>query len=689
MSNKSVILFSIILIIFVGCSRSTDSTEKKSNNPFLVDLNVPIDYANVSATDIEEYANLTLNEVVTDIESIKNENSATFNNVFSRMDGIINKVNIASSNCFMLYWVSPDSLSRLKGFAGYQLLDSLSTSIYSDKVLYNKMQTFSSSESYLQLKGHRKKFVDDIIISFKQSGVNLDEEQLLKFKNLTKEITHLTSNYSDNMNASNEILILNEHGAEGLPENFKDTYKVGETKYEIPIINATRRPVLNNAKYEKTRRAYYYKFYNRASDKNLDILDSLVQKRHELAKIMGYESYAAYNLNPKMAKNPEAVWRFINDLIFMSKEKARSDIEILKNMKNNDLGNGKNKTLQPWDIYFYNNQILKLQFQVDHEKIREYLPMEQCLEGVFTIYQELLGLEFRKVKIPSVWHEEVEMYEVYEKDNLKGRFYLDLFPRPNKETWFYGVGLTAGRATEKGYVVPVAMLLGNFTKPTESLPSLLSHSELSTLFHEFGHIVNGMSYHGEFSFQSDSKSDFAEAMSQIFENWIWDYDMLSSFARHFETGEVLPKETFDNMLKAKNLNSGLSTLISLRKCVYDMNLYDKYNPEIPVNTDDIWKNIDEEFDVMPMHVDGTHVQASWIHINTHPVYYYGYLWSEVYAQDMFTEFKKNGLKNQETGMKYRKLILANGTQRNIVEAVEEFLGRPSNNEAFIMSLGLD
>lgn len=232
------------------------------------------------------------------------------------------------------------------------------------------------------------------------------------------------------------------------------------------------------------------------------------------------------------------------------------------------------------------------------------------------------------------------------------------------------------------------MLLGNFTKATDKLPSLLSFRELNTLFHEFGHIMDGMSYEGEFSSQSNSKSDFAEAMSQIFENWIADYDILSSFAKHYETGEVFPKELFDNMKESKNLSSGLNAQRSLRSCIYDMNLYDNYNPKVSLDTDQLWIDIDNELGTIPRYVEGTHPQGSWIHINTHPVYYYGYLWSEVYAQDMFTVFEKNGLRDTETGKRYRNIILANGTQRDIVEAVEEFLGRPSNNKAYIKSLGL-
>jgi thimet oligopeptidase len=311
--------------------------------------------------------------------------------------------------------------------------------------------------------------------------------------------------------------------------------------------------------------------------------------------------------------------------------------------------------------------------------------MESCLKGMFDIYQKLLGLEFRKVAKPSVWHEEVEMYEVYEAGKLKGKFYMDLFPRPNKETWFYGVNIVSGKGAE----IPVAMLLGNFTRPTKTQPSLLSQKELKTLFHEFGHIVNMMAYHGEFSAQQESKADFTESMSQLFENWIADYDIVKTFAKNYKTGAVLPKATFDNMQNSKKVGSGLATLQSLQRCLYDLNLYDKYNPAAPINTDQLWRDIDKKLGVMDFYVEGTHYQANWIHINTHPVYYYGYLWSEVYALDMFTEFEKNGLTDTKTGERYRELILANGTQKDIVKAVEEFLGRPSNNKAYIKNLGLE
>ena len=679
-------IYIIFLFVFIlGCSNVTKTPE----NPFLKGNNISVDYANVTANDIQEYADFTLERTLSTLTEFKQNSVPSYENLFGKFDDIANNLYKAGSNCFMLYWVSPDSLSREKGLAGFQMLDSLSTTIYSDKELFEKMLSFKSSENYNQLVDYKKRLVDDLIFKFEQSGVNLKDEKLTAFKNLMKEINRLSSEYSNNMNAANEVLILDEKGIAGLPENFKNTYKTEVNKYEVPVINATAEPILSNATNEATRKEFYFKHKNIASDKNLIILDSLVHKRYELAKIMGFDSYAGYNLFSKMAKNPESVWTFIYDLVDKSKEKAKSDIDLLNSIKKKETGSN-TSSIKPWDIKFYNNQIRKNQYQVDREILREYLPLDSCLNGLFTLFEKLFGFEFRKVNTPSVWHKDVVLIEVYEENNLRGRIYLDLFPRPNKESWFYGVPLSTGKATKAGYEVPVNMLLGNFTPPTETLPSLLSFNELGTLFHEFGHIVNGISYHGEYSLQAETKPDFVESMSLIFENWIWDYEILSSFAMHYKTGEVLPKEMFDKMLKAKNVSSGLNAASSLERCIYDMNLYDRYNPETGINTDELWQKIDDELGLIPaIYVEGTHPQASWIHINTHPVYFYGYLWAEVYAQDMFTEFEKNGLTDRKTGLRFRELILSNGTQRDIKEAVEEFLGRPSNNEAYIKSLGLN
>lgn len=682
----------LVLLSLMNCSeKETEKViaELPKDNPFNVPLNAPFDYANVTGEAIEAYVSYEMENAAQTIETIKSQSTPTLENTFLPFDAVFNKLSQANNNAFMMYWTSTDSITRAKGIEYSKKVDSLNTAISSDKALFKKFESFAASEDYTKLNDRRQRFVDDIIDGFEQSGVNLTDDKLSQVKVLKAEISELTSQYSTNMNTANLVLTLDEAGAKGLPESFKETYKSENGTYEIPAQPSTRGPVMDNALSSETRKAYMMLYSNRGAEKNVAIMNQLVEKRYQLGQLMGYKSYAEYNLVPKMAKNPETVWKFIDDLVAESKAKAIQDIEVLKTTRKNIDNIGNDEALNAWDLSYYKNQILKTEYQVDTEKIREYLPIDTCLEGMFALYQELLVVEFRKIDNASVWHEDVQAYEVYENDTLKGRFFLDLFPRPNKESWFYAVPLSTGKQMKNGYEVPVAMLLGNFTKGTDKLPSMISHNELSTLFHEFGHIMDCMAYEGEYSLQANTKSDFVEAMSQIFENWIWDYETLSSFAKHYETGEVLPKALFDNMVNAKTVSSGLSAQGSLRSCIYDMNLYDKYNPEQPLDTDQLWRDIDKQLGVMDWYIEGTHPQGSWIHINTHPVYYYGYLWSEVYAQDMFTVFEKNGLRDQNTGVRYRKLILANGSQRTVSEAVEEFLGRPMNNKAYIKSLGLE
>lgn len=676
----------------MNCSEKENAAvapELAAENPFNVGLNEPFDYANVNGDAIAEFVDYEIERALQTLEAIKAESTPTLENTFLPYDASANKISQANNNAFMLYWTSTDSTTRAMGIKYSQKLDSFATAIASDKDLFNQFKSFTDSDEYAGLNERRKRFVNDIIDQFEHAGVNLESDKLDQVKTIKAEITDLTSQYSTNMNTANLTLTINAAEAEGLPDNFKEKYIKEDGTFEIPVMPSTRGPVMQNATNPETRKAYLVLYSTRGADKNMAILDQLIQKRHQLGKLMGYDSYAAYNLVPKMAKDPATVWNFIDGLVAESKEKALKDVEILKEARASMDQVSKETPLDAWDIRYYGNQILKTQYQVDNEKIREYLPMDECLAGMFELYQELLGVEFKKIENASVWHEDVDAYEVYENGNLKGRFYLDLFPRPYKESWFYAVPLSTGKQMEDGYEVPVAMLLGNFTKPTDKLPSMITHGELSTLFHEFGHIMDSMSYEGEYHLQARTKSDFVEAMSQIFENWIWDYDILSSFAKHYETGEVLPKQLFDNMINAKNVNSGIGAQAALRSCMYDMMIYNKYDPDKGLDTDQLWKDIDAQMGIVDWYIEGTHPQACWIHINTHPVYYYGYLWSEVYAQDMFTVFEKNGLRDQDTGVRYRKLILANGSQRSVDDAVEEFLGRPMNNKAYIKSLGLE
>jgi thimet oligopeptidase len=281
------------------------------------------------------------------------------------------------------------------------------------------------------------------------------------------------------------------------------------------------------------------------------------------------------------------------------------------------------------------------------------------------------------------------MFEVYQDKKLKGRFYLDLFPRDNKYGHAACFPIRNGKLTSEGYRIPTASLVCNFPRPTDENPSLMTHDQVNTFFHEFGHVLHHMSTTAALISQSGTNvsRDFVEAPSQIFENWTWNYDALKLFAKHYQTREVLPRELFDKMLAAKNVGSGMSASSQVLLGSYDMSLHDKYDPNGSKTTTELYKELQEDISLIDF-VEGTHFQTAFGHLYGYGASYYGYLWSKVYAQDMFSIFEANGILDTETGIRYRDIILASGSSRDELQLVRDFLGREPDNKAFLKELGL-
>lgn len=277
-------LMSALALFLIGCSSNPEIKTMNADNPFKVSLNEPIDYANVDGDHIHELVDVTIKNVTLGIEGIRMAGTPTFENTFSAYDDIVSQLSKAANNSFMLYWVSPDSLVRARGLAGYQKLDSMNTSLSSDRLVFKQFELFLDSDAYAELNGHKKRLADNTMDNFRQSGVNLSDEDLEKFKSLKAEISELTSQYSINMNTADLVVELDENGAQGLPESFKENYRKEDGTYEVPVINATRRPVMRNAQNEATRKAYFTKYYNRGADRNMGVLDQLVSKRYEWGK---------------------------------------------------------------------------------------------------------------------------------------------------------------------------------------------------------------------------------------------------------------------------------------------------------------------------------------------------------------------------------------------------------------------
>jgi len=308
---------------------------------------------------------------------------------------------------------------------------------------------------------------------------------------------------------------------------------------------------------------------------------------------------------------------------------------------------------------------------------------------LFHISNQLYNIEFKSIDNTNAWNKEIKVYEIYQNGNLKGRFFFDLFPRAKKFKHAAMFPLVSGRNTEKGYQIPTAALITNFPRPTKEKPSLLPHNEVVTLFHEFGHLLHGLLTTASLSSMAGTNvaRDFVETPSQLMENWAWTYESIKLFAKHYKTGEILPKQLFEKIFAAKNLGSGLHILQQIFYGQLDLFFHDNYDAQKDKSTTEIVKELQNRITLYP-YLENTHFEASFGHLMGYSAGYYGYLWSLVYSADIFSIFKENGVLNSSLGKKLKEKILSKGSSKEEYQLLIDFLEREPENKAFLQSIGL-
>jgi thimet oligopeptidase len=434
------------------------------------------------------------------------------------------------------------------------------------------------------------------------------------------------------------------------------------------------------------RREIFLKNQNKGGEANIKVLEEAIRVRAEIARLLGYDSWAAYVLEKRMAKQPAAVDSFLRDLGEKLRAKAEADMAKLAEAKRQHTGDG---PLEIWDWWYYTNRLLKTEYAVDDFEVAKYFPLEACIEGLFLVTQELLGIRYKPAPDAQKWHEDVQAFDICDGDSDEpfARFYMDLYPRPNKFGHAAAFTLRGGRALpEAGYQQPVSAIVANFTKPTPETPSLLRHTEVVTFFHEFGHILHQTltrARYLEFSGTSTER-DFVEAPSQMLEHWVWDPAILGRFSRHYATGEPLPAALLDAMVRAKHLSSGIKERRQLFFARLDYVIHSAgFNGDTTQAVAELYP-----LTGFPYPPD-THFQSGFGHLFGYDAGYYGYLWSRVFGDDMFTRFEATGLLDRATGLDYRRKILERGGTVDGDELVRSFLGREPNMDAFLKDIGLD
>ncbi|KAJ1995114.1 metalloendopeptidase [Coemansia sp. RSA 1358] len=596
--------------------------------------------------------------------------------------------------------VSTDSKVRDASTAAEEKLNAFEIESHMREDVYKAVRAVFDNESEMTKLGPEdRRLVEKMEQQYRRNGLALGKEEREKLGQIRKQLSEIGVRFSRNINEGDGRILLTREELEGLPDDYFEGRKTevddGVEKYVVTTKYPDYIPAMQYAKREDTRRRLLTVEETRCPE-NIPLLQEAVALRLQAARLLGYKTHAESVLEENMAKVPKAVLEFEYDLrkrLDALADKEIEEIEAIKKADKEAAGEPYNG-LFTWDYHFHLNLVKERKHNISDEEIKQYFPMKVVTRGILDIYQEMLSLRFVKVEDPPVWHEDVDMYEVWEakEDKFVGHFYLDLYPREDKynhaAVWPIRPGFERG---DGSYEYPVSAMVANFPKATKSTPALLKHSDAVTLLHELGHVFHGICSVTKWSrlHGTNTERDFVEAPSQMLENWGWEPSVLRRFAVHYKTGEPIPEELVKRLVAAKNEGAGLFNLRQAFLGLFDMAIHNTTDGNIDVNT--VYSKLRQEVGRFKNGEARTWGEATFGHMmGGYDAGYYGYLWSLVFSADMYaSRFLKDGVDSLKTGMDYRHEILQPGGSRDASVSLEKFLGRKPNNKAFLKSIGLD
>jgi thimet oligopeptidase len=520
------------------------------------------------------------------------------------------------------------------------------------------------------------------LTALKRSGAGLPAAQRREFVTLQQKLTTEQNKFQANLGDDQTTIAITAAQAQPLPPDFvaASLKKTADGGYTVPVNESTVGPFLQNETDAAARKAFYVAYNNRGGDANVKLLEDAIATRDRLGHLMGYPSWAAFVLADKMAGTPARVEGFLSQIDAAILPKARQERDEDAALKGSPL--------DQWDQTYYENQLRKTKYAVDQNEIKQYFPVQHVVDSVLGIYQELLGVKFTRVNVP-VWQSQVQAYNVNDTASGKplGRFYLDLYPRPGKYDHFANFGVIPRRVLPDGTIrLAESAIVGNWPQPAPGKSALLQHGDVEVFFHEFGHNMAAILANEPYETLTNGfRQDFIEAPSQMLENWAWDPGILKRVSANVTTNQPLPDDLIKKMIAARYVHYALLTTQQILYGTVDMK-YHTSKP--PIDTTAMWKATVAATTPNGF-VDGTHPQSEFGHLmGGYDAGYYGYLWSKVYAQDMFSRFKAQGLTSPVAGMAYRNDILAPARLQEPDQEVRTFLGRPMNPNAFYQELGI-
>jgi len=666
--------------------------------------------------DLPPFSQIQPEHIVPAITQLLNDNRAaiqhllitaqppTWNNLIQPLNELSDKLSRVWSPIGHLHGVADSEALREPYNQAIAMKSEYHTEIGQNQVLYTAYQTIANSAEFAQLEPAQQQIIRNELRDFRLSGIQLPPDQQARCKAIYQRLSKLSTEFSEHvLDATHgwKKHITDENLLAGLPNSIKGLAQQNAQQEQLPgwlftLDLPCYLPVMNYADNRELRQEMYEAFVTRASDQGVNagkwdnsaIIQEILALRHELATLLEFNNYAEFSLYTKMADSPKQVIDFLLDLAKRARPYAEKDLQELHTFAKQQFGV---ENLAMWDIPYYSEKLRQHDYDISQEMLRPYFPLPKVLSGLFEVIKRLFGMSIQAHPNVDVWHEDVQFFDICDSTGaLRGQFYLDLYARKGKRGGAWMDECVTRKKTVEGVQIPVAYLVCNFTPPVDKQPSLLTHHEVTTLFHEFGHGLHHLLTQVDYAPVAGINGvlwDAVELPSQILENWCWEKQALDEMAAHYETAEPLPESLFAKMTAAKNFQSGLFLLRQLEFAIFDLRVHAEYYPNMDVQA--LLDQVRQQIAVL-IPPSFNRFQHSFTHIfaGGYAAGYYSYKWAEVLAADAFAKFEENGIFDQKTGQAFLHCILEQGGSRHPMELFVAFRGREPQIDALLRHCGM-
>lgn len=678
-------------------------------NPLLAAHTLP-PFSSIRAEHVEPAIRELIDEGRAQLKSLlENLDSITWNNLVAPIEEQGDKLDQAWAPVSHLNSVANSDELRKAYTESIGLLTDYSTEFSQNEVLYKAYQQLANGDGFAQLTQAQRQTLNNALRDFRLGGVALNEVDKKRFGDIQKRLSELSTQFSNNVLDATQAWhkhFDNVEALAGLPESaIAQAAQTAAQKnlqgYVITLDFPSYYAVIMYADNRALREEIYTAYVTRASAAgkkadgssavewdNSAIIAETLALRHELAQLLGFNNYAERSLAAKMAESPMQVLKFLNELAQKSKPYAERDYAELRAFA----ATRGCVDVQAWDTTYYSEKLRVEKYSVSQEELRPYFPAEKVITGMFDVVQRLFGIQVKQIAQFDSYHPDVRFFHIEKNGKHIASFYLDLFAREKKKGGAWMADCRVRRKTAAGIQLPVAFLTCNFTPPVGDAPSLLTHDEVTTLFHEFGHGLHHMLTQIEVAAVSGINGvawDAVELPSQFMENWCWEPEAIPLISGHYQTGEPLPQALLDKMLAAKNFQSGLQMIRQLEFSLFDFRLHAEYNPAAPKSAQDVLNEVRDLVAVIkPPAFNRFENSFSHIFAGGYAAGYYSYKWAEVLSADAYSRFEEEGIFNAQTGESFLQEILGQGGSHEPMELFKKFRGREPQIDALLRHSGI-